>query len=333
MVRLKALSLAITAAIALTVGSAVAQEDWKLASAKRLPDVGAEFDQEIADAVSKNSGGAGKIEVQNVGNEQEMVQQVLRGRLQFGATSPLGLAAAIPEMSIFNTPYLWASRAERDYVYTNHLVEPLKKMFEEKGLVLLSIQDAGYSGVFCKMDCSDPASLKGQKTRVSPSAASKMFYQSLGAIPVQLPLADVWPALEQNLVVAGDLPLGFFTTTPGAATAQHFIYTQHTHSSWLYFANKGVWDSIKPEAQQAIMAAMPAPMVTSDRLTAFQDVAAGTYESKGGKVYPLTDEQRAGWATLITPNIPAFVGTLTPGAQELFKTIEAAKKEFAAKKS
>ena len=81
------------------------------------------------------------------------------------------------------------------------------------------------------------------------------------------------------------------------------------------------------------MAAMPVPMVTSDRLTAFQDVAAGTYESKGGKVYPLTDEQRAGWANLITPNIPAFVGTLTPGAQELFKTIEAAKKEFAAKKS
>lgn len=333
MVRLKALALAVSAAMVLMAGSAMAQEDWKLASAKRLPDVGAEFDKEFADAVVANSGGAGKIEIQFVGNEQEMVQQVLRGRLQFGVTSPLGLAAAMPEMSIFNTPYLWLSRAERDYVYTNHLVEPLKKMFEDKGLVLLSIQDAGYSGVFCKMDCSDPAALKGQKARVSPSAASKMFYESLGAIPVQLPLGDVWPALEQNLVVAGDLPLGFFSTTPGAATAQHFVYTQHTHSPWLYFVNKGVWDSLKPEAQHAIVAAMPAPFVTSDRLMAYQDVAATAYQGKGGKVYPLSDEQRAGWAALVTPNIPAFVGTLSEGAQALFQTIAKAKEEFAAKKS
>lgn len=330
--RFAALALALSAALSF-MAPASAQEDWKLASAKRAPDVGAQFDQEFADAVTKNSGGAGKIEIQFVGNEQEMVQQVLRGRLQFGATSPLGLAAAMPEMAIFNTPYLWLSREERDFVYSNHLVEPLKKMFEEKGLVLLSIQDAGYSGVFCKMDCSNPSSLKEQKTRVSPSAASKMFYESLGAIPVQLPLADVWPALEQNLVVAGDLPLGFFANTPGAATAQHFVYTQHTHSSWLYFANKRVWDSITPEAQKAIIAAMPAPLETSDRLMAYQDEAAKNYTAKGGKVYPLTDEERAGWASLITPNIPAFVATLSPGAQGLFETIAAAKKEFAAKKN
>lgn len=332
MIRLKGLALAVSAAVALMAGSAMAQEDWKLASAKRLPDVGAEFDQEFADAVTKNSGGAGKIEVQFVGNEQEMVQQVLRGRIQFGVTSPLGLAAAMPEMSIFNTPYLWLSRAERDYVYTNHLVEPLKKMFEDKGLVLLSIQDAGYNGVFCKMDCSDVASVKGIKARVSPSAASKMFWESLGAIPVQLPLADVWPALEQNLVVAGDLPLGFFSTTPGAATAQHFVYTQHTHSAWLYFVNKGVWDTLKPEAQSAIVAAMPVPYATTDRLMAFQDEAAKAYSSKGGTVYPLTDEQRATWASLVTPNIPNFVGTLSPAAQDLFKIIAKGKEEFAAKK-
>jgi TRAP-type C4-dicarboxylate transport system substrate-binding protein len=332
MVRLKALTLAVSAAVALMAGSAMAQEDWKLASAKRLPDVGAQFDQEFADAVVANSGGAGKIEIQFVGNEQEMVQQVLRGRLQFGVTSPLGLSAAMPEMAVFNTPYLWLSRAERDYVYTNHLVEPLKKMFEDKGLVLLSIQDAGYNGVFCKMDCSDPASLKGQKTRVSPSAASKMFYESLGAIPVQLPLADVWSALEQNLVVAGDLPLGFFSTTPGAATAQHFVYTQHTHSAWLYFVNKGVWDTLKPEAQTAIVGAMPVPYATTDRLMAYQDEAAVSYAGKGGKVYPLTDEQRAGWASLVTPNIPTFVATLSPAAQDLFKIIAKGKEEFAAKK-
>lgn len=330
--RLKAVALALSMAIAATTGSVFAQEDWRLASAKRAPDVGAAFDQEFADAVVKASNGAGKIEIQFVGNEQEMVQQVLRGRLQFGVTSPLGLAAAMPDMAIFNTPYLWVSRAERDYVYRNHLLDPLKKMFEEKGLVLLAVEDAGYNGVFCKMDCSNPAALKGQKTRVSPSAASKMFYESLGAIPLQLPLADVWPALEQNLVVAGDLPLGYFSTTPGAATAQHFVYTEHTHSPWLYFVNKRVWDGLGPDVQKAIVAAMPEPFSKTDRYIAAQDERAQDFKAKGGTVYPLTDEQRAGWAALITPNIPGFVATLSEGAQALFETISKAKEEFAAKK-
>lgn len=331
--RLKAVALALSAALSYMAAPAIAQEDWKLASAKRAPDIGATFDQEFADAVVKASNGAGKIEIQFVGNEQEMVQQVLRGRLQFGVTSPLGLAAAMPDMALFNTPYLWISRAERDYVYHNHLIEPLKKMFEDKGLVLLQVQDAGYNGVFCKMDCSDPAALKGQKARVSPSAASKMFYESLGAIPVQLPLADVWTALEQNLVVAGDLPIAYFSTTPGAATAQHFVYTDHTHSPWLYFVNKRVWDGLSAETQKAIIDAMPAPFSKTDRYIAAVEERAKDYASKGGTIYALTDEQRGKWAAMVTPNVPAFVGTLSEGAQSLFDVIKKGKEEFAAKKS
>src|SRR5690606_12123612 len=136
----------------------------------------------------------------------------------------------------------------------------------------------------------------------------------LGAIPVQLPLADVWPALEQNLVVAGDLPLGFFSTTPGAATAQHFVYTEHTHSPWVYFVNKGLWDGLSADAQKAVIAAMPPAYSKSDRFFAAQDERAKDYTSKGGTVYALTDEQRAAWAALVTPNIDAYVATMSDDA-------------------
>jgi TRAP-type C4-dicarboxylate transport system substrate-binding protein len=333
MMRLKALTLAVSAAVALMAGSAMAQEDWKLGSAKRAPDIGATFDQEFAADFVKATNDKGKIEIQFIGNEQEMVQQVIRGRIQFGVTSPLGMAAAIPDMSVFTIPYLWTTRAERDYVYRNHLIEPLKAMMAAKGMVLLAIEDAGYNGVFCKMDCSNPAALKGQKARVSPSAASKMFYESLGAIPVQLPLADVWTALEQNLVVAGDLPLGFFSTTPGAATAQHFVYTNHTHSPWMYFVNKGLWDGLSEDQQKAVLAAMPEAYSKTDRFNDALGDRAKDYASKGGTVYDLTDEQRAGWAALITPNIPNFVTTLSPEAQALYEIIKKGKDEFAAKKS
>ncbi|MGK6315684.1 TRAP transporter substrate-binding protein [Neorhizobium sp. DT-125] len=311
---------------------ATAEEDWKLASAKRTPDVGATFDQEFANAVAGASHGLGKIEVQFVGNEQEMVQQVLRGRLDFGVTSPLALAAAMPDIAVLNVPYLWISRKERDFVYSHHLMEPLAAMFEEKGLVLLSVQEAGYNGVFCKMNCSDPVALKGQKTRVSPSASGRMFWESIGTIPVQLPLSDVWPALEQGLVVAGDLPIGFYSTTPGAAVAQHFVYTDHIHSPWLYFVNKRVWDKIPAETQAAIRKAAPTPFSTTDRFLADQDQRAQAFTEKGGTLYKLTDEQRAKWAALVTPNIEKFIGTMSDRVKTVYEAIKKGKTEFAAQR-
>lgn len=311
---------------------AVAEEDWKLATAKRAPDVGATFDQEFVSAFVGASRGLGKIEIQFVGNEQEMVQQVLRGRLHFGVTSPLALAGAMPDIAVLNVPYIWISREERDYVYSRHLMAPLAAMFEEKGLVLLSVQEAGYNGVFCKMNCADPAALKGQKIRVSPSASGRMFWESLGTIPVQLPLSDVWPALEQGLVVAGDLPIGFYSTTPGAAIAQHFAYTDHIHSPWLYFVNKRTWDQIPADTQKAIKAAMPAPFSTTDRFLADQDERAQSFTKKGGTLYKLTDEQRGKWAALVTPNIDKFVDTMGDRVKTVYASIKKGKAEFAAQR-
>ncbi|MBP2562317.1 TRAP-type C4-dicarboxylate transport system substrate-binding protein [Neorhizobium galegae] len=309
-----------------------AAEDWKLASAKRAPDIGAAFDQEFANAVVGASGGLGKIEIQFVGNEQEMVQQVLRGRLHFGVTSPLALAAAMPDIAVLNVPYLWISREERDYVYSHQLKDPLAAMFDEKGLVLLSVQEAGYNGVFCKMNCSDPAALKGQKTRVSPSASGRMFWESVSTIPVQLPLSDVWPALEQGLVVAGDLPIGFYSTTPGAAVAQHFVYTDHIHSPWLYFVNKNVWDKIPADRQKAIKVALPTPFSTTDRFLADQDERAQAFVKKGGTLYKLSDEQRGKWAAMVTPNIDKFVGTMSDRVKTIYEAVKKGKTEFAAQK-
>ena len=320
-------AVALTLAFALP-GVAAAQTSLTLGSAKRAPDVGATFDQEFADAVSGTTGA--KVDIQYVGNEQEMVQQVIRGRLDLGVTSPLGLSAAIPEIAILNVPYLWISQAERDYVYAHDLKEPLAKLFADHGLVLLSVQDAGYNGVYCKFDCVDPSSLKGQKIRVSPSASSKLFWDSVGAIPIQLPLSDAWPALEQNLVVGGDQPMGFFSTTPGAESAKFFVFTNHTHSPWLYFAGQQAWNGLSAEQQQAVVAAMPAEFSTTARLLEAQDVRAEAYRKTGGQTFALDEAGVMAWASLVVPNIDGFIAGMSPVAQDIYAAVKTGKADFAA---
>ncbi|WP_374633547.1 TRAP transporter substrate-binding protein [Ferrovibrio sp.] len=310
------------------IGPAHAQEAWKLGTLMQPPALGATLDDEFAASVSKASAGKLAVERQFVGNEQEMVSQVVRGRLQMGATSAFGAGVAVPDATVVSMPYVWSSDAERRFVTDRFAMPVMKKLFAEKGLELLAIHEAGYNGVFCKMDCSNPASLKGAKARVSPAAASKMFWQSMGANGVQLPISELWPGLEQNLVVAADLPFPFYATTPGAQSAPYFVVTQHLHHPWLYFVNKAAWDKLDAATRDAIAKNLPDSNTVRDRWFAEERGKITDFVSKSGKVYNISDAQRAEWQKLVTPNLPGLIGSLGPGAQELFRAIQTGKEEF-----
>lgn len=310
-----------------------AQEQWKLGSLMQAPSFGALLDQEFLQAVNSAAGGKLVVEHQFVANEQEMVQQVVRGRLQMGATSAFGAGVTIPDATVVSLPYVWSSEAERRYVTDKFVFPVLKKLFAEKGLELLAIHEAGYNGVFCKFACDSTASIKGVKVRVSPAAASKIFWQSLGANGVSLPISELWPGLEQNLVLAADLPFPFYSVTPGAQSAPHFVMTQHLHHPWMYFANKAAWDALPEAARKSMVGGLPDPNSVRDRWFAEERKKLDAFSAKGGKVYVLSDAQRAEWQKLVEPALLEWVKGLSPAAKELFEQIQVGKKEFASKKS
>ena len=332
MTRISRKLVLLAAAASWLCGQALAQEQWKLGTVMQPPAFGAVLDDEFMASIGKSSGGKISVERQFIGNEQEMVQQVVRGRLQMGVTSAVGAGVAVPDGTAMSLPYLWSSDAERTYVTDRHAFPILKKMFAEKGLELLAIHEAGYNGVFCKMPCASPANIKGIKARVSPAPSSKMFWQSLGANGVQLPLSELWPGLEQNLVAAGDLPFPFYQTTPAGQSAPHFVTTQHLHHPWLYFVNRAAWETIPQATRQAIVAGLPEANGVRSRWFADEKKKIEAFVAKGGRIYVLNDAQRAEWQKLVEPNLPELVKGMGPGARELFDAIQKGKKEFAARK-
>jgi TRAP-type C4-dicarboxylate transport system substrate-binding protein len=158
-----------------------------------------------------------------------------------------------------------------------------------------------------------------------------VFWQSLGANGVSLPISELWPGLEQNLVLAADLPFPFYSTTPGAQSAPHFVVTQHLHHPWMYFANKAAWDALPEDLRKAVIAGLPDPNSVRDRWFEDERKKVEAFAAKGGKIYVLSDAQRAEWQKLVEPALMDFVKGLSPGAKDLFAEIQKGKKEFAEK--
>jgi hypothetical protein len=54
------------------------------------------------------------------------------------------------------------------------------------------------------------------------------------------------------------------------------------------------------------------------------------HRTRGGFVHELTDEQRAEWAKVIEPGLPALAESYGGRAKELFNAIQRGKADFAA---
>jgi TRAP-type transport system periplasmic protein len=318
------------AAFGATTSAALAQKTWKVGSAAQPGSVLIQFVDELAQKTAENSKGELKIERLFIGSEQESAQQVVRGRIEMGSISYTGLAGAVPEASVLNVPYLWASSAERDYVTDKFALPVMKKIFDAKGLVILGLGEVGWNDVVCKKACLTPDSVKGMKVRISPSAASKMFWTSLGANGVQMPLSELFPALQSGLVDAADLPFPYYVTTPAAQSAPHYVLTQHLHHGSVIVANKAAWDGLTAAQKQAVQAATPD--VARMRKAVDDEVKPKMeeFKKKGGFVHELTGAQRAEWRKLVAPNQEALIKDLGAGAPELWAAIQKGKAEYAA---
>jgi TRAP-type C4-dicarboxylate transport system substrate-binding protein len=317
---------ALSAALA---GSALAKDAWKLGSVGAPGSGLLRMGEMVAAGMTKGGGEDFSVEIQSVTNEQEMVQQVVRGRLEVGVTSAQGLGATTPDATVLAFPFLWDNNKQRDFVMEKHVKPVLAEILAEKGLQLLAIGDAGYYGVFCQFDCQDPATLKDVKVRVSPTPAARLFWSTIGANPVQLPLSELWPGLEQNLVRAADIPLPFYVNSPAQKSAPHYIDTNHFHAAWIFFINKGLYDGLTDAQRKAIADNLPSDAELVSVYVEEVAKAKAKHAELGGSFYELNDEQKAKWRGDIEQKLPELLATMGPGAQKLFDAIQAGKAEFA----
>jgi TRAP-type C4-dicarboxylate transport system substrate-binding protein len=228
-------------------------------------------------------------------------------------------------------PYLWKSDGERDFVTDNHALPVMKKIYEAKGLVIVGLGDVGWNDVVCKKACLSPADVKGMKVRVSPAPSSKMFWGALGVNGVQLPLSELFPALQSGLVEGADLPFLYYLTTPAAQSAPHYVMTRHLHHGSTFVVSKAVWDKLTPDQQKVVAAARPDAARMRKEVADTEKPKMAEFKTKGGFVHELTPAQRAEWAKLVEPHQQKLVEEIGGQSAELWAAIQKGKQEYAAK--
>lgn len=212
-----------------------------------------------AEEVGKRSNGQIKITVHpsdQLGNQMESIEGTMVGTQDMILTSDMALSNWVPEVGIFNLPYIFRDDEHTRIVFDGPIGEEFSKLVEPTGAIVLGWWDGGLRHVTnSKRVIKTPADLEGLKIRVPEGAVYLETFKAMGATPTVISFSELYSALQLKTVDAQENP-------PAHILSQKFYEVQpycsriaHIRSSSPLLVNKEKFESMPLELQSIMIEA------------------------------------------------------------------------------
>jgi tripartite ATP-independent transporter DctP family solute receptor len=297
---------------------AVALQDWK----------------KIAEAAAP----AGKLKIKlflggTLGDEKESVLAVKRGQIQVAAATTGAFASQVPELAVFELPYLFKGYEEADYVLDNVVKKDVEKACTDRGLVFGLWSENGFRSFGGKFPVTKPEDLKGKKMRSQESGIHLEMYRAFGASPVPIPTTEALTALQTGVVDGYDqAPLYAFAASWHTAST-HWSVSNHIYQPAAIIYNKAAYDSWSPEIKAAIAKASGEVLTKlRTQVRAMSPILLENLKASGITVNVLTEEQRQPFMKLSEKARENYMKTASAGEKAMYQKIVKGLGDFRAQK-
>lgn len=257
----RAAGFGIAAILAISAGSSSAWAQAKELSMGNVnpPKHGTSVaSQHFIDKLAETSGGKIKVAHHHsgaLGGEREVAQQIQLGAVDFGPITTAPLSTLIPEMSVFQLPYIF-----RDYQHLfktldgdDTVVKYYSGVLDKKGLKLVGFIAAGYRGIYGHHPINSLADVKGKKIRVQEDKILVATFKALGMISTPIAFPEVATALQTKVIEFGEGGINTFYHNKFYDIVKNVTDVRHTHQAVALIMAKGSWAKQDAAGQKAIM--------------------------------------------------------------------------------
>lgn len=283
----------------------------------------------VAEKIAEVSGGDLKLNLLiggQAGDEQTIIRQTVKGRLDIAFVSNVPLTLLANEMALTSAPYLFDSVDQGTCVAHNHLAGTMGEIMDSSGVVPLTWMEVGHYVFFSKDAITGPADLKGLKVRTAPTMADSVLADQLGFSAVPLGNTDAIPALQTGNVQAAVYPTVYGIAIGTHKVAPHVTVSNHSRLIGSVAVSKRSWNKLSTEHQQILSTVFSAagPALTQGILGA-EKALLGKLEAAGLPVRHLSAEEEAQWRAATAGSLDKLVAEAGGDAQAVADAINAAK--------
>lgn len=255
-----------------------------------------------------------------LGGEKEMIEQTQFGAINILRTSLGPVGTVVPEVNVFNLPFIFRDVAHMRAVIDGPIGDELltKISASPAKLVAIGWMDGGARSLYTKKPVRKPEDLKGQKIRMMGNPLFVDTMNAMGGNGISMGYGEVFTALQTGVVDgAENNPPSFFTSNHFSTGAKYYTQTNHLMIPELLVMSKATWDKLSA-ADQALMKKLGREAQLEQRKLWDQSVADYTTKLKGAGVEFITVDNKAFYTA--TAPVRAKYGNQFA---ELMKRIEA----------
>jgi tripartite ATP-independent transporter DctP family solute receptor len=191
-----------------------------------------------------------------LGSEPDILSAVRFGAIDTAVLTGSVLSAAVPEIGVFDIPFLFRDAAHAKAVAEGPVGAAISAKCADKGLVLLAIGEQGFRNITnSKHPIHGPDDLKGLKFRLVPNEIYQMTFKALGADVVTMDFPLVYGALKDGRVDGQENPLAVIAGTHLQDVQKYITMTGHFFGSVIFVANRATFEQLAPAEQAPLRAA------------------------------------------------------------------------------
>ncbi len=190
-----------------------------------------------------------------LGDEKTMLEQTQIGAIQVLRTSLGPVGSVVPEVNVFNMPFVFRNEAHMRAVIDGPIGQEIldKISASPARLVALAWQDGGSRSLYTKKPVRTPADLKGQKVRMMGNPLFIDTMNALGGNGIAMGYPEVYSALQTGVIDgAENNPPSMFTSNHYTTGAKYYAQTNHLIIPELLVMSKVAYDKLTP-AEQALV--------------------------------------------------------------------------------
>ena len=191
-----------------------------------------------------------------LGGEKEMIEQTQVGAINILRTSLGPLGPVVPDVNVFNMPFVFRNEAHMRAVIDGRIGQELldKISASPAKMVALGWMDGGSRSLYTKKIVKTPADLKGQQVRMMGNPLFVDTMNAMGGNGIAMGYGEVFSALQTGVLDgAENNPPSMFTSNHYTAGAKYYAQTNHLIIPEIFVMSRITWDKLSKDEQALVL--------------------------------------------------------------------------------
>ena len=272
----------------------------------------------FAEKLKEKTNGAVEVQVfpnSQLGNQRDMIEGMIFGTVDMCMSTTAVLGNFVPELSVFDLPFLFRDRAHA-YKALDSLGMELAKLGEQRGFKLLVMMENGVRHTTnSKRPIRKPEDMKGLKVRVMEQVTFIKMMELLGASPTPMAFGEVYTALQKGVIDGQENPLSTITTSRLFEVQKYISLTGHTYSAEPMLIGMKAWNKLSKDQQKAMLEAADEALVWQRKLCEKIEAEYIAQLTKEGKNEINDDVDKAAFAAATKDTFKLYADKVKNGQQ------------------